>query len=194
MDLYRNVLARIYSAGFLFDGPCKRLKVTGLFRFTNSRSIYVGNDVLLKRNCDLLADKRKKSIIIGNHSEVHEDCVFRVFGGYIHIGEKCSINRSGMIWGASGVTIGNKVRIGPRINITTNNHVFSDRNRPIMDQGSEFAPIVIKNDVWIGVNVTILPGVTVGEGAVIGAGAVVTKDVAPFSIVVGVPAKKIGER
>ena len=63
-----------------------------------------------------------------------------------------------------------------------------------MEQGLSCAPIIIEYDVWIGVIVTILPGVTVGEGAVIGAGAVVTKNVKPFSIVAGVPAKIIGTR
>jgi len=92
------------------------------------------------------------------------------------------------------VTIGDKVRIGLRVNIITNNHVFVDHKRPIMEQGSACAPVIIENDVWVGVNVTILPGVTVGEGAVIGAVAVVTKDVNPYTVVVGVPAKEICKR
>lgn len=86
------------------------------------------------------------------------------------------------------------VRIGLRANIITNNHVFSDRQRPIMEQGVVCAPVTIEDDVWIGVNVTILPGVTVGKGSVLGAGAVVTKDVKPFTVVAGVPAKVMGRR
>ena len=92
------------------------------------------------------------------------------------------------------MTIGDKVRIGLRVNIITNNHVFMDHERPIMEQGSACAPVIIKDDVWIGVNATILPGVTVGKGSVIGAGAVVTKDVKPYTVVGGVPAKKIKNR
>ena len=92
------------------------------------------------------------------------------------------------------MTIGDKVRIGLRVNIITNNHVFMDHKRPIMEQGSTCAPVIIENDVWIGVNVTVLPGVTVGEGSVIGAGAVVTKDVNPYTVVAGVPARKLGQR
>jgi acetyltransferase-like isoleucine patch superfamily enzyme len=55
-------------------------------------------------------------------------------------------------------------------------------------------PVIIGNDVWIGSRVTILPGVKIGDGAIIGASAVVTKDVEPYSIVAGNPAKKIGSR
>ena len=192
MHMYRNCLSRIYSR--MFDVPCSGLRVTGLVHHINRKSIWIGNAVLIKKSCELLPGKNRRSIIIGNHSEIHEGCVLRTFGGHIHIGEYCSVNRMGIILGAGGVKIGNKVRIGPRVNIVTNNHVFKERDRPIIEQGLNIAPVIIKDDVWIGVNVTILPGVTVGEGSVIAAGAVVTKDVPDYTIVAGIPAGKIGER
>jgi len=194
MDKYRQLLSYIYSRLF-FIGPRKGLKVTGIIYIVNNKSIWIGNNVLLKRNCELLAGKNHKpSIIINDNSEIHENCVLRTFDGYIYIGSYCSLNRGTMIWGAGGVKIGDKVRIGPRVNIASNNHIFKDRLRPIMDQGSECQPVIIEDDVWIGVNVTILPGVTIGKGSVIGAGAVVTKNVKPYTIVAGVPAKEIGKR
>ncbi len=192
-DQYRSALSHFY--GHVFSGSCVRLKVSGIVRFINRRQIWIGSDVLLKRECELLPSKEllEKSIIIGNHSEIHEYCVFRTFRGTIVIGEYCSFNRDGIVWGG-GVSIGNKVRIGPRVMITTSNHVFSDRERPIMEQGVDCGEIVIADDVWIGTNVTILSGVTIGKGAVVGAGAVVTKDVIPYTVVAGVPAKVIGTR
>lgn len=194
MTIYRTALSAFYSK--IFNGPCKRIKVGGPVRFINRRQVHIGNDVLLGKNCEFIPSRKTiaQAIVIGDHSEVHEDCVLRTFDGYIHIGKSCSINRQGYIWGGGGVTIGNMVRIGPRVNITTNNHVFKDKSRPIMEQGQDFSPIVIEDDVWIGVNVTILPGVTIGTGSVIGAGAVVTKDVQPFTVVAGVPAKIIKRR
>jgi acetyltransferase-like isoleucine patch superfamily enzyme len=120
--------------------------------------------------------------------------VLRTSVGYIHIGKSVSINRSGIIFGAGGVTINDNVRIGPRVNIFSNNHIFNDRSTPIVNQKISLKKVTIQNDVWIGGNVTIVPGVLIGKGSVIGAGSVVTKNVAEYSIVAGVPAKRIGTR
>ena len=94
----------------------------------------------------------------------------------------------------AGVTIGNDVRIAAHCMMVSANHRFADPDMPIRKQGLDFGPITIEDDVWIGSRVNILAGVTVGRGSVIGAGAVVTKDVPPMSVMVGVPARKIGER
>jgi galactoside O-acetyltransferase len=84
--------------------------------------------------------------------------------------------------------------IGPGTVVRASNHKFDDRNVPIMDQGHIPGRIVIEDDVWIGANCVITPDVVIGHGAVVGAGAVVTKDVPPFAVVGGVPAKVIGWR
>jgi galactoside O-acetyltransferase len=63
-----------------------------------------------------------------------------------------------------------------------------------VEQGERRGPIVVGDDVWIGANATVLRGITIGRGAVVGANSVVTRDVAPFSIVGGVPARVIGHR
>lgn len=65
---------------------------------------------------------------------------------------------------------------------------------PMMAQGIEVEPVTVEDDVWIGMNCTILPGVTIGRGAIVAAGAVVRSDVAPYTIVGGVPAREIGRR
>lgn len=184
-----TLLGSFYS--LLFKGPCTGLKVTGLIILGNPKNVQLGKNVLLKRNCELLAGKREKSILIGNKSEIHEYTTLRSFKGYIHIGDSTSINRSGNIWGEGTVKIGNNVRIGPNVNIISNNHVFQTRKKLIMEQGSRSLPIEIKDNVWIGANVTILPGVTIAEGTVIGAGSVVTKNTTPYSVYWGFPAKKI---
>lgn len=93
------------------------------------------------------------------------------------------------------VTIGNDVMMGPECMMFTSNHGMSDLDVPMWRQKStEPKPIVIEDDVWIGARVIILPGVHVGKGSVIGAGSVVTKDVAPYSIVGGNPARLIKMR
>ncbi|WDP90548.1 MAG: acyltransferase [Desulfobacter sp.] len=194
MDIYRESLGFFYKR--VFNGPSSNLRVTGTISFVNRKKIWIGDNVLLKNNCALLPGSNSKefAIKIGDFSEVHEDCVLRTFQGFIYIGKKCSLNRHCYLLGSGGITIGNMVRIGPRVNLITNNHIFKERDRPIMEQGESHAPINIKDDVWIGANATILPGVAIPQGCIVAAGAVVTKSIPPFSIVGGVPAKVIGQR
>ena len=108
------------------------------------------------------------------------------------IGDKSGIGINAHI---GVVHIGNDVMMGPDCLVLTQNHNFSRKDIPIIRQGmSNIEPVYIDDDVWIGSRVTILPGVHIGKGSIIGAGAVVTKDVPPFSIVGGNPAKIIRER
>lgn len=111
----------------------------------------------------------------------------------ISIGNNSGIGKNSYLSAEDTITIGENVMIGPELYIYTSNHE-AKRDCLMIHQNMIKAPVVIGNDVWIGTRVIILPGVKIGEGAVVGAGAVVTKDVAPYSIVGGVPAIKIGER
>lgn len=96
--------------------------------------------------------------------------------------------------GEGGAIIGNGVRIGPHVCIHTANHVFSDPNIPIAEQGLQAKPVTIGNDVWIGAHAVVLSGVTIGDSSVIAAGAVVTRDVSSKVVVAGVPAREIKKR
>jgi maltose O-acetyltransferase len=111
----------------------------------------------------------------------------------ISIGDNVFINRNVVI-GHGSITIGDFVYIGCNALILAQNHGVLDYKIPIGLQPLISSPVIIEDDVWIGANVVILPGVKVGRGAVIGAGAVVTKDISPFAIVGGVPAKLIKYR
>ena len=93
-----------------------------------------------------------------------------------------------------GVEIGKYVQVGPNTVIHSANHNFDDIDLPICKQGHTPKKVKIEDDVWIAAGCIILPGVTIGKGAVIAAGAVVTKDVEPYSVVAGAPAKKIKDR
>jgi len=112
----------------------------------------------------------------------------------IEAGKNLNINRGGHIYGRGGVKIGDYVLIGPNVIIASSQHRYDIKGTPIMFQGHIKEEVVIGNDVWIGANAVILPGVTIGDGTIIGAGAVVTSDIDPYSIVGGVPARKNGER
>ena len=109
----------------------------------------------------------------------------------ITIGKKCFIN-SGVRFECAPevtITIGDRVQIGSRCSFETMNHSVTllDKKK----RGGFPQSIVIEDDVWLAAKVTILPGVTVGKGSVVASGAVVTKDVPPFTLVGGVPAKTI---
>lgn len=101
------------------------------------------------------------------------------------VGERTFLNAGCSFQDQGGITIGNDCLLGHRCTIATINHDQHPDRRGDMT----FAPVRIADKVWIGANVTILPGVSIGEGAIIAAGAVVTKDVAPRTIVGGVPAR-----
>ena len=112
----------------------------------------------------------------------------------IKIGYNVFINRNVNIVARDSIEIGDNVMIGPNTVINSGSHVFNDVEKLIRDQGHRKAPIIIENNVFIGGNSFILPGVTIGEGSVVGAGSIVTKSVEPFSVVVGNPARIIKRR
>jgi len=117
------------------------------------------------------------------------------FQGKVSIGEGTAISDNCNLNGYSaGIYIGKKVMIAPNSVIVAFDHGFRDLQIPMIEQPYEEAPIIIDDDVWISANCTITKGVRLGKGCIVGANAVVTKDVEPFAIVGGVPAKVIGTR
>lgn len=108
----------------------------------------------------------------------------------ISIGDNSGIGVNCQLVGQ--VSIGNDVMMGPDVVILTSSHAFSDLSLPMWRQKAlPCRPVAIGNDVWIGTRVIILPGVVIGDGAIIGAGAVVTKNVPPYAVMGGNPAKLI---
>jgi maltose O-acetyltransferase len=104
----------------------------------------------------------------------------------VSIGDGCSFSSYVILDGHDSITIGNDCMFALRVTVSTATHDY--HNTP-MKSVTLSKPVVIGSDVWFGVGATVLPGVTIGDGAVIGAHALVTKDVPPYAIVVGVPAK-----
>lgn len=107
------------------------------------------------------------------------------FGKNITIGKDVFINSGCHFQDQGGITIGDGSLIGHNVVLATVNHDLDPKN----NRKNHYAPIIIGNHVWIGSNATVLPGVTIGEWSVVAAGAVVTKDVPPFTVVGGLPAR-----
>ncbi|MBD2357547.1 acyltransferase [Tolypothrix sp. FACHB-123] len=116
------------------------------------------------------------------------------WGGNIDIGENVYFGPYAVIYGHGGVKIGKDSLIAMHCRIISSNHTISDRKTRIRSCPDIMLPVTIGEDVWLSAGVTILGGVTIGDGCVVGAGAVVTKDLPPYSIAVGVPARVIKER
>ena len=126
---------------------------------------------------------------LGDYSVVESFCCINNAVGDVIIGHHTRIGLHNTVIGP--VTIGSHVNLAQGITITALNHNFSDGRQRIDQQGITTAQVTIGDDIWIGANAVVLPGVTIGAHSVVAAGAVVTKDVPPHSLVAGVPAKII---
>ncbi len=144
-------------------------------------------------NQEPCAEKRR-NILLEMGVDLAEECLINPpleinYGCHLSLGHKSFINSGAIILDNGQVTIGNRVMLGPRVQIYTAAHALDVENRI---KGIETAkPIVIEDNVWIGGGAILLPGVRIGHDAVVGAGSVVTKDVAPGDRVAGNPAKSI---
>jgi galactoside O-acetyltransferase len=116
--------------------------------------------------------------------------------GVIEFGDRVRFNSNVYVNACIGgrIVLGNDVLVAPNVVIRASNHVFDDVTRPIAEQGHTGKEIIIEDDVWLSSNVTVVGGVHIGKGAVVAAGAVVTQDVAPYTVVGGVPARFIKNR
>lgn len=126
----------------------------------------LGRHTALRRNIDFMSPQR---ISIGHHSTINKGVLLDGRGEFLKIGNCVDIAEDAMLW--------------------TLQHDYDSE-----DYHTKSGAIVVNDYVWICTRAIILPGVNIGEGAVIAAGAVVTKDVEPYTIVGGVPAKQIGNR
>lgn len=116
------------------------------------------------------------------------------YQGEMRIGDGTWIGQQCFLHAAGSITIGANVGVGPAVRILTSTHAEAGRDVPILHSPLELAPVIVEDDADLGVGAIVLPGVTVGRGAQVGAGAVVTRDVPPYSVVAGNPARVLRER
>ena len=138
----------------------------------------------------------RKKAKIGHDTKVHPTVILRQ-GERIEIGDHCLINHNNVLQAGKDtgkIKIGNFVHTGANVMIFAFNHCIDDTNVPSILQDYYDADVVIEDDVWIGAGSVIVAGVTVGKGSVIGSNSVVTKDIPPYSIAAGIPAKVIKTR
>ncbi len=160
------------------------VRIAGSFLFYLYNNFFTNFPVYAVRHYLL---KRIFKMQIGNQSSIHMGCF--IIGRNISIGNHTVLNRKCVLDRRVGIHIGNKVSISTETIILSLTHDVNSHNFEPVGKG-----VSINDFVWIGALGLILPGVTLEEGCVVGAGSIVTKSVLAYTIVAGVPAKKVGER
>lgn len=211
-----------FLRGLFYRGMLMRMgryvRIERFSEFVCSHRIELGNAVNIGYNCNLDASGSGNQISLADRVWLYDNIRLSGAGmngkillaeevildrgidikahdnGCIKIGKSTYIGPYSCIAGPGHIKIGEDCMIASHAGIYANNHNFSDPSCTINSQGVTCKGIVIENDCWLGTGVKVLDGVTIGRGSVIGAGAVVTKDIPPYSVAVGVPAKVISQR
>jgi acetyltransferase-like isoleucine patch superfamily enzyme len=179
------------SHGFLFLG--KRSKLVSLSRIKFNGTTTIQHDSVIDARV-------RQQMSFGNNFSLGPFSIIEGFGVLNELGESLSIGNNVGIAGHSiisirgPVTIGDDVIIGPFFSLHSEEHIFSESDKPIRSQGVSRKGVHIAENVWIGAKVTILDGVSIGEGTVIGAGSVVTHSLPSNVVAVGVPARVVRKR
>ena len=184
--VYRNIFKSIGNEVFIQHGV----------ELIGSSCIEIGNGVNIFKGVRLDAKGHKHNRIdIQNWVTIERNVdIGSMDNTSIYIGENTYIAPGVCIAGQGDIHIGKNCMIAANSGIYANNHVFTDLSLPVKQQGTTREGIIIEDDCWLGHGVTVLDGVKIGKGSVIGAGAVVSKNIPPYSIAVGVPAKVIKDR
>ena len=184
--VYQNIFGSMGNEVFIQHG----VEITG------SSFIEIGNGVNIFKGVRLDAKGHQNNrMYISNQVTIERNVDIGCMDNTsIYIDENTYIAPGVCIAGQGDIRIGKNCLIASHCGIYANNHVFTDLLLPIKQQGVTRDGITIEDDCWLGHGVTVLDGVTIGEGSIIGAGAVVNKDIPPYSIAVGVPAKVIKHR
>lgn len=189
-----QIIVRIFvksSTFFVFAEKGVRVK--------HGNCIRLKGGALLKRGA-VINGLSYEGVVIGSNFSMGEyskiDCsdVLSNIGRRLVIGDNVGLNDRVYISVRGEVHIGNNVIVGPSVSIFSENHCFDRTDMCIKDQGVNRGITIIEDDVWIGAHSVILSGVRIGTGSVIAAGSIVNKNVAPFSVVGGVPARLIRDR
>ena len=184
--LYRAIFHRIGSSVYIQNDV----------EFKGVSAIEIGNGVEILRGTRIYAHGHPNNrIYLGDGVRLQQGVDIRgLIDTYLQIDEGTYIGQYVCIAGYGDIKIGKDCLIASHCTLIASNHNYADPTRKIIDQGVTSKGIVIEDDCWLGNGVTVVDGVTIGKGSVIGAGAVVTKDIPPYSVAVGVPARVIKSR
>ncbi len=179
------------SAGLMFIG--RQCKIKYCHKIRAGKTIIIGDNVEINA-------LSIEGITLGNNVTILRNTVIECTGNIKNMGEglvignNVGIAQNCFIQVRGRVIIGSDVMFGPNVSIFSENHGFTDLDIPMISQSTTRGTVIIENDVWLGTRSIILAGVRIGKGSIIAAGALVNRDIPPYSIVAGVPAKVIKSR
>ena len=165
----------------------RRFNSHGDGTFTRDQFQTIGEHVVFEAGVRVWHPER---ITLGDNVYIGHDAMLKAYHqNTMSIADDTWIGQGVFFHSAGGLTIGNRVGVGPFVKVLTSYHGEAGRHIPILASPLELKPVVIHDDVDIGVGTVVLPGVTIERGAQVGAGAVVTRDVPAFAVVAGNPAR-----
>lgn len=185
---------------FFFKSSQGILLIGKRITLRQTHHLSVGKSFIAQDNCEINC-LSQHGIVFGDKVTIGSYAIIRptnLYGGEpgmgLKIGNNSSIGPFSYIGCSGYIEIGDNVMISPRVSIYSENHNFDDVQVPMIDQGVSRSFVKIEDDCWIAANSIILAGVVIGKGSVIAAGSVVTKDVPPYSVVAGNPARIVKSR
>jgi acetyltransferase-like isoleucine patch superfamily enzyme len=162
--------------------------------YLRSLGAEVGHGLVMKKNAQFIIGAKTR-IKIGKNLQVADGAKIYVEpDSCLTVGDGVFIGAQTTLIATFDLSIGSHSQIAHQVTITDNDHQFNDVSRPIVEQGFNKSKVIIEEDVWIGGHAVVLRGVRIGNHSVIGAGCVVTKEVPPYSVAVGNPARVISQR
>lgn len=183
---YRSILKKMGASVYIQDGV----------DLIGANKVEIGSDSFIARNVSVTIRTPSSRVLIGEKVKLDVGVIIVPSSDRccIEIDDRTFIGPYTCLAGPGNVKIGKDCLIAAHSGIVANNHIFSDLDEVIVKQGVTREGIVIEDNCWLGFGVKVLDGVTIGEGSVIGAGAVVTKNIPPYSVAVGIPAKVVRSR
>jgi acetyltransferase-like isoleucine patch superfamily enzyme len=164
-----------------------------VFKLRNPHVVTEGF-VFLGRRVTLEARRGYGRLVLGRWVHIGSGNSIRCHEGTLRIGDKCVFGKDNTVNCYLDIEFGAATIVADWVYVCDFDHVFDDVTVPIKDQGIVKSPVRVGPDVWLGTKVTLVRGVTVGQGCVVAANAVVTRDLPPYAVAVGVPARVVRDR
>jgi len=163
------------------------------FKFANPGAVTTGM-IFLDKGATITVRSGYVRLKLGRWIHVGAHTAIRAHEGTLRIGDKCVFGRGDSLNCYLDLDVGAQVLVADDVYISDFDHKFADLTVPIKDQGIAKARVRIGEDVWLATKVTVASGVAIGSGSVVGANSVVTRDLPPFSVAVGAPARVMRDR